>query len=66
MKVMAKGNEPCCTPPFQLNEQKQSQKISIQFPRTVDINFKSYLNTQVDSLMLMIKSKNALLTSVKR
>ena len=55
MKVMAKGNEPCCTPPFQLNEQKQFQKISIHFPRTVDINFKSYLNIQVDSLMLMIK-----------
>ena len=55
MKVMAKGNEPCCTPPFQLNEQKQFQKISIHFPRTVDIIFKSYLNIQVDSLMLMIK-----------
>ena len=37
MKVMAKGNEPCCTPPFQLNEQKQFQKISIHFSRTVDI-----------------------------
>ena len=66
MKVMANGNEPCCTPPFQPNEQKQFQKISIHFPRTVDIIFKSYLNIQVGSLMLMIKLKNALLTSVKR
>ena len=55
MKVMAKGNEPCCTTPFQLNKQKQFQKVSIHFPRTVDIIFKSYLNIQVDSLMLMIK-----------